>query len=64
MSPLRPPNEGWVNNLNGPAGVAVSGGLCLLGRVICHTEKAHEVVPVDCCANLLLSSAWYIANYK
>ncbi|KAG8197558.1 hypothetical protein JTE90_007293 [Oedothorax gibbosus] len=55
------PYPGWIDNLNGPAGIIVAGGKGVLRTMITHGEVCADVIPVDVVINLMLAVAWYTA---
>jgi fatty acyl-CoA reductase len=64
MSVLKEPEPGYLENMNGPAGIVTAGGTCTLGYFHCHHDKTAEVAPVDLCANIMIVIAWYIVNFR
>jgi fatty acyl-CoA reductase len=64
MSTLNEPEPGWLENFNGPSGVIAAGGSSIVRGIYCNYDSTPQVAPVDLCANLMLSIAWYIANYR
>jgi alcohol-forming fatty acyl-CoA reductase len=64
MSTLYEPTPSWVENLNGPSVVVLSGGNGMVRKVQCHEEKVAHVVPADLAINAMISLAWYLAFYK
>lgn len=62
ISTHREPVAGWLDNLNGPAGITLGS---LMGTIRCmHCDKNLRVdlVPVDMAANAMLAAAWASAS--
>ena len=58
------PLKGWVDNLNGPIGILVSGGKGLLKSMLVNGDLTAEIIPVDLAINGLISIAWdVVKNY-
>lgn len=55
------PYPGWIDNLNGPAGIIVAGGKGVLRTMVTHGEVCADVIPVDVVINIMLAVAWYTA---
>ncbi|CAL1267809.1 unnamed protein product [Larinioides sclopetarius] len=55
------PYPGWIDNLNGPAGIIVAGGKGVLRTMVTHGEVCADIIPVDVVINLMLAVAWYTA---
>ncbi|XP_059480665.1 fatty acyl-CoA reductase 1-like [Neocloeon triangulifer] len=64
MSTLQEPTPSWVDNLNGPSVVVLSGGNGMLKKMLCHEEKVAHVVPADLAINAMITLAWYLAICK
>ncbi|XP_050530982.1 putative fatty acyl-CoA reductase CG5065 [Daktulosphaira vitifoliae] len=58
------PISGWVDNLNGPTGLLAGAGKGVLRTLLCHKDLIADLVPVDICINLLISTAWYTATNR
>lgn len=58
------PFPGWIDNLNGPAGIIVAGGKGVLRTMLTHGEVAADIIPVDVVINLMISVAWYTATHR
>ncbi|XP_054708693.1 fatty acyl-CoA reductase 1-like [Uloborus diversus] len=57
----REPFPGWIDNLNGPAGIIVAGGKGVLRTMIIYGEVVADIIPVDVVINLMIAVAWYTA---
>ncbi|XP_077559529.1 putative fatty acyl-CoA reductase CG5065 isoform X2 [Haemaphysalis longicornis] len=58
------PFPGWVDNLNGGTGMAVSLGLGLLSSLLVEKDCVLDVIPVDVVANTLIAVAWHTATTR
>ncbi|KFM65961.1 putative fatty acyl-CoA reductase, partial [Stegodyphus mimosarum] len=58
------PYPGWIDNLNGPAGIIVAGGKGVLRTMIIHGEVTADIIPVDVVVNLMIAVAWYTATQR
>lgn len=58
------PYPGWIDNLNGPAGIIVAGGKGVLRTMIIHGEVVADIIPVDVVINLMIAVAWYTATKR
>ncbi|KAJ9586756.1 hypothetical protein L9F63_019655, partial [Diploptera punctata] len=58
----REPFAGWINNVYGPTGVVVGAGIGLLRTMHCDRRVLAEVVPADMVTNMMLVTAWDLAN--
>jgi fatty acyl-CoA reductase len=64
MSTITEPEPNWVENLNGPAIVVLSGGNGMLKHILCHEDKIAQVVPADLAINAMITLAWYLATSR
>ncbi|CAF4888010.1 unnamed protein product [Pieris macdunnoughi] len=64
VSSLRHPFPGWVENLNGPSGVAAAAGKGLLHVFRRDPTKRADLLPVDIAIDTLLAIAWETAVDK
>lgn len=58
MSTKSEPVPGWLDNLNGPAGIVVAYVTGVLRTMWCYVNTVAEVVPVDMAVNALIATAW------
>lgn len=58
------PVPGWVDSVNGPAGVSLLGGLGILQVTDMDTRKMCDLIPCDYVANSVISAAWYTAVHS
>ncbi|KAL1502548.1 hypothetical protein ABEB36_007674 [Hypothenemus hampei] len=62
ISTYKEPIPGWIDNLYGPTGIAVSTVSGIL-RVTFHDQtKIADLVPVDTCVSALLATSWDISG--
>jgi len=61
-STWKDPIPGWIDNYNGPTGVAYAVGTGCARILRLDDEKVSDVVPVDVTANYILASAWFTAT--
>lgn len=64
ITTAREPVSGWVNNLNGPAGVVFGAGLGVLRTLQCDGNCIADIVPADMVINATLVAAWDVARKK
>ncbi|GJQ74566.1 hypothetical protein Trydic_g21427 [Trypoxylus dichotomus] len=57
MPAYKEPLFGWIDNLNGIAGLSLANGLGILRVVLIGNENRGNWVPVDTCTNALICSA-------
>ncbi|GBP52559.1 Putative fatty acyl-CoA reductase CG5065 [Eumeta japonica] len=60
----REPVPGWVDNLNGPAGVVVGAGKGVIRSMLCYGDYHAEGIPVDIAINAIIVSAYYVGIQK
>lgn len=58
ISSLRHPIPGWIENLNGPNGIAVATGKGLLRVMRCKGDAAGDMIPVDIAIDTMIAVAW------
>jgi len=58
------PIPGWIDNFNGPAGLALMGSLGIMRIADYDLDKRISFIPVDFTCNALIVAAWYIASHK
>ena len=58
------PFPGWIDNYNGPMGVATGCTSGIMRVVRCDGERVPNVIPVDLTVNALLACAWDVAAQK
>ncbi|XP_073817824.1 fatty acyl-CoA reductase wat-like [Musca autumnalis] len=56
------PFAGWMDNIQGAAGVTYGILMGALRVVNTAFERRAPIVPVDYCANIMLAAAWYTAS--
>lgn len=64
ISTHREPVAGWLDNLNGPAGITVGAQMGTLRCFQCDTKLRVDLVPVDMAANAMLATAWATASRR
>lgn len=57
-SSLRHPFPGWIENLNGPCGLAMGVAKGLLHVALCDGHKRSDMIPVDIATDTLIAAAW------
>ncbi|XP_059061621.1 putative fatty acyl-CoA reductase CG5065 [Achroia grisella] len=62
VSSVKHPFPGWIENLNGPSGVAVAAGKGLLHVFRCNSTANADMLPVDIAIDTLLAVAWETAT--
>lgn len=55
------PFPGWVDNLNGPAGLMVAVGKGIVRSVAGNTSAEADFIPVDVVAKGIIIAAWHTA---
>uniref|UniRef100_T1ICI4 Fatty acyl-CoA reductase n=1 Tax=Rhodnius prolixus TaxID=13249 RepID=T1ICI4_RHOPR len=55
---LQEPEPGWIDNLNGPAGILCGMGAGVLRVFRCQPETFLDIVPIDIAVNAMIVSAW------
>ncbi|KAK7794668.1 hypothetical protein R5R35_003786 [Gryllus longicercus] len=63
VSTTNEPVPGWINNINGPAGVIIGSGLGLLRTLHIDTEIS-DLIPADLVTNTICAAAWRTANSR
>ncbi|XP_026317431.1 putative fatty acyl-CoA reductase CG5065 [Hyposmocoma kahamanoa] len=64
ISSLKYPFPGWIENLNGPSGLAVAAGKGLLHVFSCKFDGKADLLPVDIAADTLIAVGWATAVYR
>ncbi|XP_014293865.1 putative fatty acyl-CoA reductase CG5065 [Halyomorpha halys] len=64
ISSVREPMAGWVDNWNGPTGIIAAAGKGFFRTMLCHENKAADLVPVDIVINLMICAAWKTATTR
>ena len=64
LSAYSEPIKGWIDNFNGPTGIAVLGALGICRNCDCDTSKRLSFIPVDMTANAIIASAWHSATFR
>ncbi|KAK7600945.1 hypothetical protein V9T40_008386 [Parthenolecanium corni] len=64
LSSAREPFPGWIDNLNGAGGVAITTGKGILHSMPAHRNKKGDLVPVDIVCNSLIAIPWGEAKKK
>ncbi|XP_014210766.1 fatty acyl-CoA reductase wat-like [Copidosoma floridanum] len=64
ISSFREPLSGWIDNVSGPTGALVGGGVGLIRTLNIDRDCTAEMIPADLTINALISTAWDIANNK
>ncbi|XP_036143619.1 fatty acyl-CoA reductase wat isoform X2 [Monomorium pharaonis] len=62
LSSASEPLVGWIDNMYGPLGIAVTSLLGLTRFHHCDCNVKANIVPVDFTANALIASAWDVFN--
>ncbi|KAK7576750.1 hypothetical protein V9T40_013036 [Parthenolecanium corni] len=55
---IREPIPGWIDNLNGPSGIAVATAKGLLHSFFANVDSEGDFVPVDIVCNSLIAMPW------
>lgn len=55
------PFPGWIDNYNGPSGLAIATGRGILRSMKAESSAVADIIPVDIPINLMISVAWYTA---
>ncbi|KAK7099519.1 hypothetical protein V1264_003647 [Littorina saxatilis] len=55
------PFPGWIDNYNGPSGLAIATGKGLLRSMRGECSSLADIVPVDIPINVMIAVAWYTA---
>jgi fatty acyl-CoA reductase len=58
------PIPGWIDNVNGPAGITVLAGLGILRCINWNYYAIADFVPVDKVVNSLIAIGWSVACEK
>ncbi|KAI5631109.1 male sterility protein domain-containing protein [Phthorimaea operculella] len=64
VSSLRTPFPGWIENLNGPSGIAVAAGKGILHVFNVKSSARADMIPVDIAIDTLIAAAWETAVDK
>jgi fatty acyl-CoA reductase len=62
-STWKEPVPGWIDNLNGPTGVAMAAGSGLARFIVGDAERQADIIPVDVTANYIIAAAWYSSTH-
>ncbi|KAJ8919910.1 hypothetical protein NQ315_006439 [Exocentrus adspersus] len=62
LSTYKEPLEGWTNNVYGPAGLALGGGLGFVRVIQVATDVVANFVPADMVVNSIIASACDVAD--
>jgi alcohol-forming fatty acyl-CoA reductase len=57
-SSIQEPFPGWLDNLNGPAGLLIACGKGVVHSVICNTELVSDFSPVDVAIKAMIVATW------
>ncbi|XP_061387219.1 putative fatty acyl-CoA reductase CG5065 [Musca vetustissima] len=58
------PLEGWIDNMNGPVGLAIAGGKGVLRSLMCAADAKVENIPVDHATTGLIFIPHYVNEMK
>lgn len=58
------PYPGYVDNMNGPAGLMVAAGKGVLRSMLCDPDYFADLLPVDYAINAIVALAWQVATTK
>lgn len=61
-STWKAPIPGWVDNLNGPAGICLAAGTGIMRVMPGKEEVLADIVPVDTVANFTIAVPWFTAK--
>lgn len=64
ISSYREPFKGWIDNINGPIGIAMGISLGIIRVLHADLNAIPDLVPVDYSTNALLASAYDVASSK
>nr|QGV11518.1 FAR6 [Tetrastichus brontispae] len=51
------PDEGWVDNMNGPTGLLIAAGKGVIRTMLCHADYNIDVFPCDMAVNATIALA-------
>jgi fatty acyl-CoA reductase len=57
-SSMTEPVPGWLDNLNGPAGILLACGKGLMHSTLCNTNKVMDFSPVDVAIKGMIVAVW------
>lgn len=61
---LQEPEPGWIDNLNGPAGILCGIGAGVLRVMKCKIETSLDIVPIDIAVNAMIVTAWVTSTKR
>jgi fatty acyl-CoA reductase len=64
MSSYEEPIAGWIDNFNGPSGIALLGSLGIMRIADYERDKRISFIPVDMTSNALIVAGWYVATHN
>lgn len=58
------PLPGWIDNINGPAGLLIAAGKGVLRSMYCNSQRYADFLPVDIAVNALILGSIDYLIYK